>query len=158
MSDVHIAMVMSPAHLVLPYTHLFLLFSTSLIHHYTPHRCDLMCKPPCSLAYYTPLCSIRLALLIWWTDDLQFTCFISILSYPTCALLWLNQSWSIAPCSQALTIASLQMSLVCSLSCLSFVYNLHVFSVPSQFTRIYVFPQISDSVCLPHHISCGSAM
>ena len=65
-----------------------------------------------SLMHNTCLHFIGPASLIWWTDVLQFTCFISILSSPTCTLPWPDQSWILAPCGQALTIALLQMSLV----------------------------------------------
>ena len=56
-------------------------FSTSLIHHYTPPLTWLH-----MFVHDTHLCFIRPALLIWWTDVLWFTCFISILSSPMCAL------------------------------------------------------------------------
>ena len=67
---------------------------------------------PVRASMITHLCFIRPALLIWWTYDLWFTCFIAILSYPMCALLQPDQSWIIMLQSQALTIASLQMSLL----------------------------------------------
>ena len=91
--------------------------STLLIHHYAPplmwlHAtwCDHMGSHPLTTLAFIHF--IGPASLIWWTGVLQFTCFISILSSPTCALLQPNQSWILMPHGQALTIASLQMSLI----------------------------------------------
>ena len=66
------------------YFHFSITFSTLLIHHYAPqHDCtwhNHMCLH--LLSHGTCLHFIRPASLIWWTDVLQFTCFISILSNP----------------------------------------------------------------------------
>ena len=73
-----------PGSFILPYFFFSITFSTLLIHHHTPCHCDLPCELLCLLAHNTCLCSIRLALLIWWTHDLWFTCFTFLyLIYPT---------------------------------------------------------------------------
>ena len=99
-----------PAHQILLYTLLFSLF------HYFLYIADsplpTPCQHDCTQCIHTHLCFIRPASLIWWTDFLQFTCFMSILSSPTCTLLQPDQSQILTPRGQALTIASLQMSLV----------------------------------------------
>ena len=123
----HLDPLMSLAHLVLPHTHLFSLFYYFL--HIAdpppctlpPHHHGLTCEPPHLLVHNTCLHSISLALLSWWTDDLQFTCYIFFLSYLMCTLLWPNQSWIIMLHSQALIIVSPQMSLV-----LTFLIVIHI--------------------------------
>ena len=113
-----------PPHQMLLYTHLFSLFHYFLYtadHHYAPllmqphtwhdqMRCDHMRLH--LLVHNAHLCFIRPALLIWWTDVLRFTCFISIPSSPTCALPQPDKSQILALHGQALSIASFQMSLV----------------------------------------------
>ena len=89
------------------YFHFSITFPTLLIHHYAP-----LLMWPHTTTHNTRLHFNRPVSLIWWTDVLQFTCFISILSSPMCALLQPDQSQILTPCSQALTIASLWMSLV----------------------------------------------
>ena len=99
--------------LVYPSIFTFPLFS---LHHWstTTHPCwhNCMHLHPHLLTHDTHLHFIRPASLIWWTDVLRFTCFISILSSPMCTLLWPDQSWILMLHSQALTIALLWMSLV----------------------------------------------
>ena len=80
-------MVMSLAHSILSYTLLFSLFYyfyTLLIHHCAPCHHDLTCKPPHLLVHDTHLFSIRLASLIWWTHDLQFTHFTFLYLVTSC--------------------------------------------------------------------------
>ena len=91
------------------YFHFSITFSTWLIHHYAP---PLTWLHAFTSIHDTCLRFIRPALLIWWTDVLWFTCFISILICPMCTLPWPNQSQILTLCGQALTMASLQMSLM----------------------------------------------
>ena len=85
--------------------------------------------------------SIRLALLIWWTDDLQFTCYISFLSY--LPLLWPGQSWIITPCSQP---------------CAHFLdYHSYLTHLYLPFKQEYKFSPVWSLLCvhlaLPHFVS-----
>ena len=100
---------------------------TSLIHHYTlrPHMTVL------ALAWH--LHSLH------WTDltylmDTWFMIHMFLLLFlvsPTCTLPWSDQSRALTLCSQALTIASLWMSLMLSLL-LPSVFNLPVFTFCSD--------------------------
>ena len=101
------------------YFHFSITFSTSLIHHNARH-CDHMWESPHLLTHDTRLCSIKPALVIWWTDDLWFTCYISFLSYLMCTLPQPSQSQVIVPCGQALVVVSPQMSLV------TFLFIIHI--------------------------------
>ena len=106
----HGTLLMSLAYSVLLYTHLFLLFYYFLyITDPLPHT---LLWPHARASAITHLHSIRPALFIWWTDNLQFTCHISILSYLMHTLPWPNQSWVIMLHGQGLIIVSPQMSLV----------------------------------------------
>ena len=63
------------------YFHFSFTSSISLIHHYTPpHQCNRTWLYSHSHNIHT--CFMGLISLIWWTHDLWFTCFTSILSIP----------------------------------------------------------------------------
>ena len=72
---------------------------------------------------------------------------------PMCALPQSNQSRTLALCSQALTIASLWISL----SCLPFVFNLPVFTfhhIEEPHNCLYEFPpELRFSTYASHHIT-----
>ena len=74
-----------------------------------PHTDMTTCNCTCT-------CFIRPISLIWWTHVLLI--FLVILM---CTFLQSDQSWALALCSQALTIASLSMSLM-----LSFLFAIRI--------------------------------
>ena len=87
-------------------------FSTLLIHYYTPCQCNLLHKPPQSLMYDT----LTFASSDWpclfdghmINNPHVYSSPFSYIMHPP----WPDQSQIITLCGQALTIASLQMSLV----------------------------------------------
>ena len=136
------SLVMSLAHSYSHTPHYFyfsITFSTSLIHHWAPHHCNLTCEPLCLLVHNTHLCSIRLASLSWWTHDVWFTCFTFPLLVTMCALLQPDQSQIIVPCGQAL-----YYSFASDEPCVCFlVYHLYI-------TCLF-HPSVRCAVLLTHH-------
>ena len=135
------------------YFHFCITFSTSPIHNYThtplptqPHATWL-----CLLMHDTCLHFIRPASLIWWTDVLQFTCFISILSSPNVCppAAWLIMN----PCAaQSGTYYSFTLDEPCAHFLVDHLYLACLYlSFPEEESIAYTsFPQFSDLVLAPH--------
>ena len=97
-----------------------------------PLHCQSTSMHPC-----TRTCFIRLISLIWWTHDLQFTCFTSILSIPNVHPPMVQPIMS-PHTAQPGTFYSFAF-----LSCWPFVFNLHVFTFHSRRAPtncLYEFP------------------
>ena len=133
------------------YFHFSFTSYTSLIHHYAPHTDVTACDRT-----HTHM-TIALASSDWsrlfdghMISDSHVL--LLFLVFPMCTLPQSDQSWALAPCSQALTIASLQMSLMLSLL-LQFIFNLPVFTFHSteepQPIAYTSFPQNSELALTP---------
>ena len=135
-----------PCSFILPYTCPFLLF------YHFPHITDPLLHtpltwPPMQASTIICLCSISLASLTWWTDDILFTCYISFLSYLTHP----PTAWPIT--NHCATQSGTYYSFTSYEPCAHFL-DYHLYLTHLQITKNTSFPQISDFVfALPHFAS-----
>ena len=131
-----------------------------LQHNHTQH--DRTCL--CPLAHNTHICFISPALFIWWTDVLQFTCFISILSSPNVHpptawpitnphATWSGTYYSFTldePCAHFLVY---HLYLTCLY--LPFAESIAYTSFPPSFQNLVLVPWLTSHLPHPifHHIT-----